>query len=194
MLQSFNITGTLFTGQVPPRRSREDAAPLWNVYRCRDGGWIALSMAQLSRWWAPFCDAIGRPDLRDDPRFCALPAHMDHRRELIAELDRVFAAKDQWEWVEELCGQGLPVAPVQDYAQVIRDPQVVANDYIVEYDHRSGERRKMVGPAVQLGATPGRIARGAPEFDEHTEQVLLEFGFSWDDIQELRGQGAIGAR
>lgn len=194
MLQSFNITGTLFTGQVPPRRAREDAAPLWNVYRCRDGGWIALSMAQLSRWWAPFCEALGRPDLRDDPRFNALPAHMEHRAELIAELDRIFAERDQWEWVEYLCGQGLPVAPVQDYAQLIRDPQVVANGYIAEYVHRSGERRRMVGPAVQLGATPGSIRRGAPEFDEHTEEVLLEFGFGWDEVERLRSAGAIGSR
>lgn len=194
MLQSFNITTTLFTGQVPPRRSREEAAPLWNVYRCRDGGWIALSMAQLNRWWSPFCEAIGRLDLRDDPRFNALPAHMDHRRELIAELDGVFAERDQWEWVDDLCSRGLPVAPVQDYAQVIRDPQVLANDYIVEYEHRSGEKRRMVGPAVQLGSTPGAIRRGAPEFDEHTEEILLEFGFDWDHIVRLKQAGAIGAR
>jgi crotonobetainyl-CoA:carnitine CoA-transferase CaiB-like acyl-CoA transferase len=194
MLQSFNITGTLFTGQVPPRRAREEAAPMWNVYRCRDGGWIAVSMAQLSRWWVPFCEAIGRPDLRDDPRFNALPAHLEHRAELIAELDRVFAARDQWEWVDDLCGQGLPVAPVQDYGQLARDPQVTANDYVVDYDHRSGDRRRIVGPAVQLGGTPGSIRHGAPEFDQHTEEVLLEFGFSWDDVSRLKAEGAIGAR
>jgi crotonobetainyl-CoA:carnitine CoA-transferase CaiB-like acyl-CoA transferase len=194
MLQSFNITGTLFTGQVPPRRAREEAAPMWNVYRCRDGGWIAVSMAQLSRWWVPFCEAICRPDLRDDPRFNALPAHLEHRAELIAELDRVFAARDQWEWVEDLCGQGLPVAPVQDYGQLARDPQVIANDYVVDYDHRSGDRRRIVGPAVQLMGTPGSIRHGAPEFDQHTEEVLLEFGFSWDDVSRLKAEGAIGAR
>ncbi|MEJ5222376.1 MAG: CoA transferase, partial [Tepidiforma sp.] len=79
-------------------------------------------------------------------------------------------------------------------AQLIRDPQVVANGYIAEYDHRSGERRRMVGPAVQLGATPGSIRRGAPEFDEHTEEVLLEFGFGWDEVERLRSAGAIGSR
>lgn len=192
MLQSFNITGTLFTGDVPPRRSRENAAPLWNVYRCRDDGWIALSMAQLGRWWVPFCEAVGRPDLRDDPRYNSLPTHMEHRRELIAELDRLFATRDQWDWVEDLCNRGLPVAPVQDYAQVIADPQVIANGYIAEYEHRSGQRKRMVGPAVQLERTPGVIRRGAPEFGEHTEQVLLEFGFDWEEVVRLRAAGVVG--
>ena len=194
MLQSFNITGTLFTGQVPPRRAREEAAPMWNVYRCRDGGYVALSMSLIGRWWKPFCEAIDRIDLRDDPRFCQLPDHYDHRAELITMLDELFAQKDQWEWVEFLCNRGLPCAPVQDYEQIGRDPQVIANDYIVEYDHPSGERRRIVGPAVQLERTPGEIRMPAPEFGQHTEEVLLEFGFGWDEIEQLQTSGAIGGR
>jgi crotonobetainyl-CoA:carnitine CoA-transferase CaiB-like acyl-CoA transferase len=96
--------------------------------------------------------------------------------------------------VEFLCNQGLPCAPVQDYGQIIEDPQVLANDYIVEYDHPSGERRKIVGPAVQLEATPGTIRRGAPEFGEHTEEVLLAHGFTWDEVAALKESGAAGAR
>jgi crotonobetainyl-CoA:carnitine CoA-transferase CaiB-like acyl-CoA transferase len=194
MLQSFNITGTLFTGQVPPRRAREEAAPMWNVYRCKDGGYVALSMSLIGRWWKPFCEAIDRLDLRDDPRFCQLPDHYDHRSELITMLDELFVQKDQWEWVEFLCNQGLPCAPVQDYEQIASDPQVIANEYIVEYDHPSGERRRIVGPAVQLERTPGEIRTPAPEFGQHTEEVLLEFGFDWDEIEQLQSSGAIGGR
>ena len=194
MLQSFNITGTLFTGQVPPRRAREEAAPMWNVYRCKDGGYVALSMSLIGRWWKPFCEAIDRLDLRDDPRFCQLPDHYDHRSELITMLDELFVQKDQWEWVEFLCNQGLPCAPVQDYEQIASDPQVIANEYIVEYDHPSGERRRIVGPAVQLERTPGEIRTPAPEFGQHTEEVLLEFGFDWDEIEQLHSSGAIGGR
>lgn len=194
MLQSFNITGTLFTGLVPERRTREQAAPMWNVYECKDGRWIAVSMSQLGRWWQPFCEAIGRLDLRDDPRFCDFTQHYQNRAEIIAELDALFAQKGQWEWVEFLCGQGLPCAPVQDYGQIIEDPQVLANDYIVEFDHPSGERRRIVGPAVQLEQSPGSIRHGAPEFGEHTEEVLLAHGFTWDEIAALKECGAIGGR
>lgn len=194
MLQSFNITGTLFTGLVPPRRAREQAAPMWNVYKCKDDRYIALSMSLLGRWWRPFCEAVERLDLRDDPRFCQLPDHYDHREELIAELDKLFAQRDQWEWVEYLCGKGLPAAPVQDYGQIIEDPQVIANNYVVDFEHPSGEIKKMIGPAVQLEKTPGVIRHGAPEFGQHTEEVLMEHGFTWDEIERLKDAGAIGAR
>jgi crotonobetainyl-CoA:carnitine CoA-transferase CaiB-like acyl-CoA transferase len=90
MLQSFNVTGTLFTGQVPPRRPRAQAAPMWNVYQCKDGGWIALSMSQIGRWWRPFCEGIGRLDWRDDPRYNKLPDHYEHLEELISQLDEMF--------------------------------------------------------------------------------------------------------
>lgn len=194
MLQSFNITGTLFTGAVPPRRSREQAAPMWNVYQCKDGNWVALSMSLIGRWWKPFCEAIGRADWRDDPRYNQLPDHYEHREEIIQKLDVLFLERDQWEWVEFLCGQGLPCAPIQDYAQIIEDPQVIANEYVVEYDHPSGERRKIVGPAVQLERSPGSVRSGAPEYGQHTEEVLLEFGFDWDEIAHLQAVGAIGGR
>jgi crotonobetainyl-CoA:carnitine CoA-transferase CaiB-like acyl-CoA transferase len=83
---------------------------------------------------------------------------------------------------------------VQDYEQIARDPQVLANGYIVEYEHPSGERRRIVGPAVQLERTPGEIRTPAPEFGQHTEEVLLEFGFDWDEIEKLQTSGAIGGR
>jgi crotonobetainyl-CoA:carnitine CoA-transferase CaiB-like acyl-CoA transferase len=194
MLQSFNITNTLFSGMVPPRRDRSDAQPLWNVYECKDGRWIALSMAQGDRWWTPFCDALGRPDVRDDERFCGFRERTEHRAELIALLDGLFATRDQWDWVNFLADAGLPIAPVQDYGQVVEDPQVVANDYVVNFDHPAGKTVRMVGPAVQLSASPGSIRRAAPQFDEHTEEVLLEHGFTWDQVSHLREVGAIGSR
>jgi crotonobetainyl-CoA:carnitine CoA-transferase CaiB-like acyl-CoA transferase len=83
---------------------------------------------------------------------------------------------------------------VQDYGQVIDDPQVVANDYIVDFDHPRHGRLRMVGPAVQLEGSPASIRTAAPEFGEHTEEVLLEIGLSWDEIAHLAQAGAIGPR
>jgi crotonobetainyl-CoA:carnitine CoA-transferase CaiB-like acyl-CoA transferase len=194
MLQSFNITSTIFTGRVLPRRSREEAQPLWNVYRCRDGGYVALSMSLVGRWWGPFCEATNRLDLLEDARFGTSRGQNDHKTELIGILDEMFATRDQWDWVNDLCGRGLAVAPVQDYAQVIEDPQVVANDYIVPFTLPDGTETSMVGPAVQMGGSPGSIRRRAPEFGEHTEEVLLENGFTWEEIAALKDSGAIGGR
>ncbi|HXU24028.1 MAG TPA: CoA transferase [Tepidiformaceae bacterium] len=194
MLQSFNITGTLFSERVPPRRARKDAEPMWNVYRCKDDRYLAVSMSLVGRWWVPFCNTVNRPDLRDDPRFCGSREQHDNRDALIAELDALFAQRDQWDWVEFLCESGLPVAPVQDYGQVVTDPQVLANSYIVPFRHPDGRETQIVGPAVQLSRSPGQVRHGAPEFGEHTEEVLLAAGYSWEELAAMRDAGAIGGR
>jgi crotonobetainyl-CoA:carnitine CoA-transferase CaiB-like acyl-CoA transferase len=194
MLQSYNITQALFTGWVPRRRSREESEPMWNVYRCRDGRYIAVSMAQTDRWWPLLCEALGRPDLRSDPRFAAFDERQENRSDLFRVFDEVFAQRDQWDWVNYLCEYGLPVAPVQDYGQLDDDPQVIANDYIVAVEHPAAGQIRMVGPAVQLSGTPGSIRSPAPEFGQHTEEVLLENGFTQEEVSRLREAGAIGAR
>jgi crotonobetainyl-CoA:carnitine CoA-transferase CaiB-like acyl-CoA transferase len=192
-LQSFNITNVLFGGAVQRRRSRLDSEALWNSYPCRDGGWISLAMTQTDRWWKPFCAAINRPDMLTDERFSRHRERLRNRGALIQELDRVFAERDQAEWVTYLAGEcGLPVSAVQDYSQLGSDPQVLANEYVVPYP--DDPERVMVGPLVQLSASPGSIRSPAPEFGQHTEEVLAEAGFSWEEIDRLRSAGAIGPR
>ena len=193
-LQAHHIASSFINQEVPARRRREDAAPLWTSYRCRDGGYVTLSMAQVGRWWPKFAPAIGLGHLLEDERFSTAQAMVANRRELLAMLDEIFAQRDQWEWVNELCEQGLALAPVQDYGQLDKDPQVIANGYLQTVEHPNGQQFKLVGPATQLESTPGTFRRVAPEFGEHTEEVLLEHGFSWDEIAKLSECGAIGAR
>jgi len=192
MLQTHNITHTLFTGQVLPRVPREEGQATWNTYCCRDGRYLTVSMLQSDRWWPVFCNAIERPDWLAHERYGDARSRHQNRTALIAELDAVFATRDQADWVNYLCECGLPVAAVQDYAQVADDPQVIANGYIVPFTRADGTPSRMVGPVVQLSHSPGTVRQRAPEFGEHTEEVLLEAGFSWDEINRLREAGAIG--
>ena len=193
-LQSHNITTTLFTGRVPERQPRTQLQATWNTYRCRDDRYLTVSMLQSDRWWPLFCEATERKSWLDDPRFCDARERHNNRTELIAEMDALFLERDQMDWVEFLCARGLPVAPVQDYGQVADDPQVEPNNYIVPFELPDGTPSRMVGPAVQLERSPGSIRHRAPEFGEHTEEVLLQFGFDWNDISRLRASGAIGPR
>ena len=85
---------------------------------------------------------------------------------------------------------GIPVAPVNDWSDVAQDPQVIANEYIVEIDDPDHGMVKVPGIPVQLSKTPGKVERLAPELGQHTEEVLMELcGYTWDDLAKLRKAG-----
>ncbi|HAI09054.1 MAG TPA: hypothetical protein DCM17_06980, partial [Dehalococcoidia bacterium] len=106
---------------------------LWNYYRCGDGRWIAFSMGQ-ERYWLPFCSVVGRPDLIDDSRFNTMERRYENRRELVELLDAHFLTRTSAEWEESLRGNSDIIwERVQRNLDLPSDPQVVANDYIVQY-------------------------------------------------------------
>ena len=193
-LQSFNITNYLFSGDLPLRFPRAGFTPFWNVYRCSDGKCFAIGML-LNRGWPEICEVIGRPELLDDERFASYRGRVrDHAPELIAILDEVFAQRPAEEWVRTLNERGVFCTPVQDYEALSRDPQVLANGYIVDVERPDGPPVRMVATPVQLSKTPTRIRGLAPELGQHTEEVLIEAGYSWEEIDALRGEGAIGPK
>ncbi|HXF50741.1 MAG TPA: CoA transferase [Dehalococcoidia bacterium] len=191
-LQAFNITNYLFTGRVPQRRRRAGSTPFWNVYRGSDGQYFVIGML-FDRRWPELCAAIGRPELESDPRFDTYRKRVaEGAPELIAILDDVFATKPAGHWVRALSDAGVFVAPVQDYADVAADPQVLANGYIQEVmdPHRGAVR--MVALPVTVNGEPLPVRGLAPELGAHTEEALLEAGYTWQEIAELRAAGAIG--
>jgi crotonobetainyl-CoA:carnitine CoA-transferase CaiB-like acyl-CoA transferase len=76
--------------------------------------------------------------------------------------------------------------------EVIADPQAKANDFFVPFDHPTHGPIDMVASPVKLSKTPATIRTPAPEFGEHTEEVLLEWGYTWKDIGKFKKDGAIG--
>jgi crotonobetainyl-CoA:carnitine CoA-transferase CaiB-like acyl-CoA transferase len=193
-IQSFNIMGSLFhENRVPPRTPRAGSNPTWNVYKGSDHRWFVIGMNQ-QRYWPGICDVIGKPEWLTDEKFSNLRARIANAPELFAALDAVFATKTADEWVRLFCEADLLAARVNDYAEVANDPQNLENGYIQDVERGDGLAPvKMVGPPVIFSKTPGRIRSVAPEFGQHTEEVLVESGFSWEEIEELRRDGVIGA-
>ena len=193
-LQSFNITSHLFSGDLPRRYPRAGFTPFWNVYRGSDDRYFAIGML-LNRSWAEICEVIGRPELEHDERFASYRARVrDQADELIEILDDVFAERPADEWVSALNERGIFCARVQDYEELSHDPQVLANGYIVDVERPDGPPVRMVATPVQLSETPAHIRSLAPELGQHTEEVLLEAGYEWDEIDALRSEGAIGPK
>ena len=193
-LQSFNITSHLFSGELPQRFPRAGRTPFWNVYKGSDDKYFAIGML-LNRGWPDVCEIIGRPELEQDERFGSYRSRVgEHAPELIEILDGEFAKRPAAEWVELLSERGMFCAHVQDYAAIAKDPQVLANGYIVDVPRPDGDPVRMVATPVQFSKTPTSIRGLAPEHGQHTEEILLEAGYSWDEIEALRNDGAIGPK
>jgi crotonobetainyl-CoA:carnitine CoA-transferase CaiB-like acyl-CoA transferase len=180
------------SGQQPRAAAGRAAGPnpLVGAYRTRDGRHIQLVFLESDRYWPRFCALIGRDELATDPRFVDLAARGENRDACAAELEAEFAARTFAEWKELLTGIDAPWAPVQAVEELLTDPQVLANGYLgdVELDDGGGYRLPTVPVQFdEVPAVPGR----APEHGEHTESVLLDLGYSWEDISELRDAGAI---
>jgi crotonobetainyl-CoA:carnitine CoA-transferase CaiB-like acyl-CoA transferase len=191
-LQAFDITNYLFSGVVPKRSERGGSRPFWRVYRGGDGKWFVIGML-LDRAWKDVCEIIGRPDLCDDDRFDTFAKRTTSgTKELIALLDEVFATAPAREWIDRLNSVGMFSAPVQDYAEIAEDPQVVANAYVHEVSHPGRDPVRMAGSGIAIDGEAVRIERLAPGHGEHTEEILLEAGYSWAEITSLRDEGVIG--
>jgi CoA:oxalate CoA-transferase len=138
--------------------------------------------------------ALGNPPaLMDDARFGDHWGRCSRASEIVAILDPIFAAKPRAYWLEHLTREGdLPVCAINTTAQAAEDPQALLNGYITTYDHPSYGPIKIPGFPVTLSETPARIHRQAPEFGEHSEQLLIErLGMDWDEISALRDRKVI---
>ncbi len=193
-LEKMNIIMQLWTGRELERLKRSDTLnPLWNHYKCSDGKWIALSHLESDRYWTDFCKALEIEDVEKDPKFENADRRLENRRELISILDRAFAKKTREEWMRILKEKGdFIYAAVNRLSDLATDPQMVANEYITEYDHPTFGTIKTVGVPVQLSKTPGKLRMPGPLLGEHTEEVLMEIGgYTREEVAELKEQEVI---
>ena len=174
----------------PPRTDAYN--PLANYYKCADDRWIMLANFQADRYWRSFTSALGLDHLVDDPRFSDTISRGENRHQLIPILDRTFAQKPYHEWASILQTSGdFIFSPVQSLADLPNDPQVVANDYITEVEHPDLGTVKLANHPINYSQTPHSIRSVAPELGQHTEEIILELGYTWEDITRLQDGGVI---
>jgi crotonobetainyl-CoA:carnitine CoA-transferase CaiB-like acyl-CoA transferase len=191
-LQAFDIATHLFTNKLRPRAFRGGSRPFWREYRAGDGKWFVIGML-LDRAWDEICTVIGRPDIIDDERFDTYIRRVGTNSEaLIAILDEAFLTAPAREWVDRLNAIGLFAALIQDYSEVASDPQVLANGYVHEVERPGHDPVRMPGIGIAIGGEPVTITHLAPHHGEHTEEVLLQAGYTWDEIAKLGEAGIIG--
>jgi len=189
---SLILSAPAILGQEFPREIRAEAGnPLYNHYKAKDSKWFILAHLQPDRYWPNVCRAIGMPELENDPRFNNIEARGKNAKELIAIMDKEFATKTRDEWFEIFKKEGTIYAPIQTTTEVVNDPQALANDYVTWVDHPVWGRIKVIGFPWSFSETPASWRREAPEFGQHTEEILLELGYTWDDITKLKDEKVI---
>ena len=174
----------------PPSPRSQPTNPLVGVYRTKDNRFVNLVFLQSDRYWPDFCRNVGRPELLDDARFAEAAARAEHREEFVAVLDELFAERTLDEWRDVLDRADGVWAPVQTVADVGHDRQALANGYLRDVVTNDGTALTLVACPVQFDETPPALT-GAPELGQHTEEVLLELGLTWDEITMHKERGDI---
>ena len=140
-----------------------------------DGRWFFFTGLEADRHIDAVCRALGRPDLLDDPRFADASAIRRNRTEVIAILDEIIAERPLAEWAERFEREGVWWAPAQTPAEVVDDPQLLANDGFVELDGgSSGATQRSVNGPVSFSDVAGQRMAPVPHLGQHTDEVLAE--------------------
>jgi crotonobetainyl-CoA:carnitine CoA-transferase CaiB-like acyl-CoA transferase len=164
--------------------------PTVGIYATKDSRHLNLTLLDSDRYWRALTEHLGRPDLADDPRFADHVARGRNSRECTQALKECFLTRTLAQWREALASFEGVWAPLQTPLEVHDDPAIVANGLIRDVETASGRKLAVAANPVQFNETvPNTPA--APEHGQHTEEVLLDLGLSWDEIIAHKESGAI---
>ena len=178
------------TGRAPgPMGTAHPLNAPYQAFPASDG-WITVGAANQGNWLR-LLEALGAPELRDDPRFSSNADRVRNLPALIAALTPLFKNRSSAEWLCRLEQAGVPAGPVLDVGQMHADAQALAREMIVETVHPTVGHVKAIGLPIKFSDTPGRVHRAAPIFGQHTREVLRDHGFSDTEIDRMSELGAI---
>ncbi len=181
-----------FSTGSPPKRIgnlHPNIVP-YQPFRTQDGSVIlACGNDNLYR---KFCEAAGRPELADDPRFATNGARVENRAEMTQLLSQVFAQRRTREWVELLDAAGVANGPINDVAQVFKEPQVRARGVKIELEHPLAGKLPLVASPMRFSGTPLEHNLAPPVLGQHTDEILREMlKLGEPEIARLRADGVI---
>jgi crotonobetainyl-CoA:carnitine CoA-transferase CaiB-like acyl-CoA transferase len=183
---------TALTGKDPLKHDRARASnPIFNSYRTKDNRWFWLAMLQSDASWPDFCQAVERPDLINDPRYNNMQARTQNNAALISLIEEIIASRNLEEWEEPFRRYKVIYGRVQTPVEVTADPQALANNFFPELEYPGAGKKRLVATPVNFHQDPAAIRTPAPEVGQHTEEILLELGYNWDDIARLKDEKVI---
>jgi crotonobetainyl-CoA:carnitine CoA-transferase CaiB-like acyl-CoA transferase len=161
----------------------------YQAFRTQDG-WLNIGAANQANW-EKLIKALDAEVLGRDPRFLTNAGRLTNLPVLINLLTPYFQKHTTDEWLAQFEAVGLPAGPVLAIAEMHEDPQTQARAMVTEVEHSRLGPVKTLGLPVKFSATPGAVLHGAPVLGEHTRAVLLEVGYSGEEIDALAASGSI---
>jgi len=178
---------------VYPKSRKKPAVTLMNSFQCKDGKWIFIAILEHERYYGPLMKLIGRDDLVNDERYCSHAAGLENATELIDILDEGFLKYTQAEWTAMLDRADIAYSTIRQTADLIHDPQALANNYIQKVKFHDGSEVYYARSPVQFGSVEPDPVRLAPRFGEDTVEILKDIRYTDEQIGEMIRDGVVTA-
>ena len=190
-LSVWEATEYFSSGQIPsPLGSAHRMSAPYQAIRCADG-FITLGAAN-DRIFNRLCNVLEHPEWLEQPNYASDTARVKNRLTLANAIEGITSKRPCHYWLELFEQNEIPCGPINDYADVARDPHLRSRDMVVETDHPTFGTIKTLGSPIKFSETPTQPNRPAPLLGEHTNEVLREHGYTAKQIAKLQGDGVLG--
>ena len=172
-----------------PMGSAHPVAAPYQAIPTQDG-WINIGAVSQATW-VGMTRVLQLEHLLEDERFASNRERMANRDLLISLITEAMRSNSTDYWVEKFEQAGVPAGPVRKIKDMLEDPQTLARDMVIEVDHPVAGQVQALGLPIKFSHGNGVTRRGAPQYGEHTAEVLQELGYSSEEIAVLAASQAV---